>query len=354
MVRGLPIATLLLTLAALGGCTTEQPAQTAPAPQIGTLPQPAPEEVEPPVCPVPLPAALDGPGLKILAFPMDGLGLYTKRDVESLGCLVANYDIVVTPGLTAPPYPGNYPDTTPYRPAPPATRFFDHMQQLGFRYSIGPEDSGPGPVNMLNSELTVWPVIFYKPNRVAIDGDRPSGYIEPDRSANPNYDVVPLAVPFRMVDGSFDFLLVAVELADDKEQASRRRQELASLASWLSSNGRGERDVLVIGALNFNSCAEQAAALPPGFVSLNENCLLTEVSEKRLTSGILLVEGGSAQIGSDFVVVDLLAEMRPFWLFNRPGVAYPSDPYNPMLFDQYFSGQKPVAIRLVPGNGDND
>lgn len=354
MARVLVTASLLCALAALGACTTQEPPQTAPAPQIGTLPQPDPEEIEPPVCPVPLPELLAGPGLRVATLPMDGLGLYSSRDVEAVGCLLADYDIVVTPGLTAPPYAGFYPDTTAYRPTEPATRFFDRMQQLGFRYTIGPEDSGPREENKLNSALTVWPVVFYKPGSVTIAGDRPSGYLEPDRTANPSYDVVPLALTFRTVASGHDFLLVAVELAADKSSAGRRRQELAALASWLKANGRGERDVLVIGALNFNDCGEQNAAVPPGFFSLNDNCLTTDVAGKRMTGGILVAEGGAWQIGSELYVGNLLAEMQPFWLWSKPGKAYVGDPYNPALFDQYFSGQQLVAVRLVPGNGDQD
>ena len=249
MARWLQTAAAILGLTALAACAAEG---EAPPPQVGSVPPAAvEEEPEPPVCPVPLPDGLAGPGLTVASFTIDKLGIYSSRANGALACLLAPFDLVVVHGLAAPPYEGSFANGEPYRPEPAATAFFEAMRQHGFRYAMAPEDTGPGDRNQLNSDLTVWPAVFMKEARLMVDPSRPSGYIEPDRSANQTYARVPYALALQTRDGSYDFLLLSVDLAGDRGDAQRRRYELSALSGWLQQNRKGEQDVLVAGGFNF-------------------------------------------------------------------------------------------------------
>ncbi|HKY95399.1 MAG TPA: hypothetical protein VJL84_08835 [Kiloniellales bacterium] len=311
-----------------------------------------PDEPEPPVCPVPPPEALGGAPLTLATFTIDGIGVYSTREDEALACLVAPYDLVVVHDLGAPPYPGTFGDGEAYRPAQPAADFFDAMRRHGFDYVMAPEDTGHVPTNKLNSGLTVWPVTFYKPDRVRLAQDRPSGYIDPDRTANPSYDRVPFALAFVTADGFYDFYVVSVDLAEGREKASRRRFELGALTGWLSQYAGGERDVFVSGGFDFNDCSE-VAGLPPILIALDDNCQATNVSNKRPTAGWLVLEGPSAEITGEPVVLDMIREMQPFWVYTF-GEGYPGDPLNYQLFASTYSGHKPVILGVIPPSDDAD
>lgn len=340
------LAALALPLLLLAACA-EDPGQ---GPQVTTA---LPEAPEPPDCPVAPPEAMNGPGLRIVSFTVDNLGVYSSRQNRALACLLGSYDLVAIHDLAVPPYAGAYADGEPYRPDPAAAGFFDAMRQLGFAYAIGPEDTGPGQQNKLTSGVNAWPVVFYKPGVLQPAGDRPSGYVEPDRSANPNYDFVPFALPLRTADGRFDLLLVTAKLAEKPEQANRRRDELWALSQWIAAHGRGERDVLVLAQTAFASCGERDAALPGGWVAVDPACRITDVARKKPADGAFLLEGTTATL-EGFDGVRIVEAMYPFWVYDRGG-EYPGSPYNPALFDQYYSGSTPVALRLLPpAAGDLD
>lgn len=350
MARWMGTTAAILGLMALGACADDPAGQ----PQVGSVPPAAlEEEPEPPECPVPLPEALAGPGLKIASFTVDGLGIYSSRADGALACLLAPFDLVVVPGLAAPPYEGSFANAEPYRPAAAATAFFDAMRQQGFRHVLAPEDTGPERRNQLNSELTSWPAVFLREDRLTIDQSRPSGYIEPDVSANPTYGRVPYALALETPDGGYDFLLVTLELSDLLTDPQRRRYELSALSGWLQENRKGERDVLVAGTFNFASCGERDSLLPAGFVWLDPGCQATDISGKRPLDGIVLLEGAQAEVAARMTVLDTIAAMRPFWLFEQ-GAGYPGDPLNAALFTQYYSGHRPVAVRLLPTASDSD
>ena len=337
---------LALPLALLAGCADDPGA----GPQITTT---LPDEPEPPECPSPLPEAMNGPGLRIASFTIDNLGVYSSRHNQALACLLGGYDLVAVNDVAVPPYAGTYADGEAYRPDPASTGFFEAMRAQGFAYAMGPEDTGPGQKNKLTSGVNAWPVVFYKPAALQVAGDRPSGYILPDRSANPDFHFVPFALPLRTADGRFDLLLVTVKLAERTEDASRRRNELWALANWIQSYGRGERDILVLGQTSFASCGERDASLPGGFVPVDPACRLLDVARKKPTDGAFLLAGGTATLEA-FDGVDIVQAMYPFWVYDRGG-DYPGNPYNPALFDQYYSGHTPVALRLLPpAAGDLD
>lgn len=337
---------LLLPLLLLAACAEDPGA----APQITTA---LPEAPEPPDCPVPPPEAMNGPGLRIASFTVDNLGVYSSRQNRALACLLGSYDLVAIHDLAVPPYPGSYADGEPYRPDPASAGFFDAMRQLGFAYAIGPEDTGPGQKNKLTSGVNAWPAVFYKPAVLQPAGDRPSGYIEPDRSANPSYDFVPFALPLRTADGRFDFLLVTAKLAEKPERANRRRDELWALTQWIAAHGGGERDVLLLADTSFASCGERDGALPAGWSAIDGGCRILDVARKKPSGGAFLLAGGGATVEA-FDAVPIVEAMYPFWTYDRGG-DYPGSPYNPALFDQYYSGSTPMALRLLPpAGGDQD
>ncbi len=355
-----PLTALALPLLLLAACadTTQQPGTHQPG-QPGQSGQPPqittelPDQPEPPECPAPLPEAMNGPGLKLASFTIDNLGVYSSRDNQALACMLGLFDLVAVHDLAVPPYPGSFADGEAYRPDPAAAGFFDAMRGQGFAYSIAPEDTGPGAKNKLTSGVTAWPVVFYKPTVVAIDGSKPSGYILPDHSANVDFDYVPFALPLRTADGRFDFLLLSVKLAEGPDNISRRRNELFALTNWIQTYRRGERDVLVLASPSFLSCAERDGALPSDFTRVDPACRITDVGRKRPSDTVLLAAGATASLEA-FDSVDIVKAMYPYWVFSHAG-DYPGSPYNPAQFDQYYSGSPPVALRLLPpAGGDND
>jgi len=311
-----------------------------------------PEEPDPPVCPVPMPEELAGAPLTLVSFTIDDLGVYSKRDNEALACLVGLYDLVVPHGLGAPPYAHTFADGEAYRPSAAAAQFFDTMRLAGYEYVMAPEDTGHVPTNRLNSGLTTWPVVFYKPDRLRVAQDRPSGYIEPDRTANPNFDRVPFAVAFQTIDGRYDFMVVSVELAEGREKASRRRFELSALTGWLSKYASNERDVYISGGFDFADCSE-IGALPPALTWSDAGCRPTDVALKRPSDGWLVLEGGNGNIWGKPAIVNIIAEMQPFW-FYKEGPDYPGDPLNQLLFNSVYAGSRPVVLPIAPPPDDVD
>jgi hypothetical protein len=302
---------------------------------------------------VPPPAELAGAPLTLVTFTIDNIGVYTTRDNEALACMVAAYDLVVLHDLGAPPYPGSFADGEAYRPSQPAAVFFDAMRRAGFEYVLAPEDTGHVPTNKLNSGLTVWPVTFYKPNRVRLAQDRPSGYIDPDRTDNPNFDRVPFALAFETAEGGYDFIVVSVDLAETREKASRRRFELSALTGWLSQYAADERDIFVSGGFDFTDCGELASSLPPVLIAVEEECQATDLGGKRPTSGWLVLEGATASLAGPPAVLDMVAAMEPFWAIKF-GPDYPGDPLDIPLFSQTYSSHRPVVLGVVPPPGDED
>ncbi len=350
MARWWARAAMALALAGLAACAEEQ--KGAP-PQIGSTPNNTlVDEPEPPECPVPLPAGLAGPGLKIASFTIDELGIYTNRQNAALACLLAPFDLVVVQDLAAPPYPGSFINDEPYRPEIAATAFFDAMKAQGFSPIVAPEDTGPGDRLQLNSSLTAWPAFFLKDNRLMLSQDKPSGYIEPDRSANGTYSRVPFALFLTARDGTYDFLMLSLDLSD-AGSAQRRRYELSAISTFLQQHDHGERDVFLAGTFDFSSCAEMQGSLPPDFDWLSAVCQASDVSGKHPRDGIAMREGGSAEIAQQLTVIDLVAAMKPFWLYDH-GPDYPGQPLNVWQFMQFYASHRPVAVRLIPGGSDLD
>jgi hypothetical protein len=153
--------------------------------------------------------------LKVCSFNIQFLGQSKLRDDVALANLLKDYDVVVVQEVTAPPYPGTFPDGTPFQPDPEVTDFFDQMKSHGYSYVLSDEDTGRGKKIHLNSTATEWFVAFYKSPGVKPAPDVPSGFLSPERAKNPDYDRVPYAFAFRTADGKLDFVLISVHLHPD-------------------------------------------------------------------------------------------------------------------------------------------
>ena len=53
--------------------------------------------------------------LKVCSFNIQFLGSSKSRDDAALSIILKDYDIVVIQELVAPPYPGTFPDNTPFQ-----------------------------------------------------------------------------------------------------------------------------------------------------------------------------------------------------------------------------------------------
>jgi len=193
--------------------------------------------------------------LKICSFNIQFLGSSKSRDDVALSKILKDYDIVVIQELVAPPYPGTFPDNTPFKPDAESAEFFDEMKSLGFKYSLSEEDTGTGDRNHLNSFATEWWVSFYKPDKVKVASDLPSGFLAEDRTNHDDYERVPYAFAFRTNDENLDFVLVSVHLKPASPRASkeRRKHELTAIANWINDNDETEKDFIILGDMNIEN-----------------------------------------------------------------------------------------------------
>lgn len=297
--------------------------------------------------------------LNIASFNVQFLGSFKKRDDNALASILKDYDIVVIQELVAPPIEGTYPDGSAYSSDVEAKEFFDAMDALGFHYLLSEEDTGTSDNIHTKSTSTEWFVTFFKPDMVMEAVDLPGGFLADDRSNNPDYERVPYAFPFRSANGGIDFVLISVHLqpGDKTEEEQRRKHELATIAAWVDDHDQSEKDFIILGDMNIYSKEELADVTPAGFLSLNDECRVTNTLQTegggRPYDHVMIrpdFTGTEIDAQYDLVVIDLVAAMRPYWQSTDP---YPGDPYDHNLFKQYYSDHHPVAFRLV-GRGDDD
>ena len=296
--------------------------------------------------------------ITVCSFNIKFVGLYKKKDNQSLAELVGQYDMVVVQELVAPPDNDHYCDGTPYREDAEADAFFNAMSAQGFAYSLSCEDTGSGQSIHKRSASTEWSVVFYKPAKLALADDLPHGFLAEDRSAHPVYRRVPHAHGFRTADGRMDFVVVNVHLHPGARAAEKRKAELSGIANWIDQNDAQERDFYIVGDMNIEHMAELEAVTPPGFVSLNDQCDKTNTATTRNKpyDHILYRPAARPELDEvdetfDFQVIDLIDAMRPAWRDTGP---YPGDPYNGNLFAQYYSDHHPVLFRLIVPPRDDD
>jgi hypothetical protein len=343
----------------------ELPAPVMPAPEEVML---ASEAVEPAAeeamalatatAPWPAPGPANATALEICSFNIQFLGLFTKRDSPALASILVGCDIVAVQELVAPPCDGTFPDGDKYKPDAEAAEFFEAMKALGFDYALSPEDTGKSVKNHNNGSATEWWVAFYLPSRVKPEGDVASQFLADDRTAHPDYDRVPYAFAFRTWDDNLDFVLISVHLRPDPGPTNRERRahELASIAKWIDDHDNGvEKDFIILGDMNIQDAAELTSAIPPGFVSLNDECrpTNTNVNGPKPYDHVMYNPTYTTEIDEEFdlEVINLIEEMKPKWTSDTP---YPGDPYVHNNFRMVYSDHHPVVFRMAIPAEDDD
>ena len=210
-----------------------------------------------------------------------------------------------------------------------------------------------------NSSATEWWVTFFRPEVVEIANDLPHGFLDSDRSDNPNFERVPFAFSFRTKEGSLDFVLISVHLQPGKgrRNAIRRLHELDTISRWIDLKGVDEKDFIILGDMNIEDCDELEEAMPSGFVSLNGNCIATNtnVNGPKPYDHVLyrpVYTQTDIDEAYQFKVVNLIDEMRGGWDKLTMG-EYPGDPYQHNRFRKYFSDHHPVVFQMLVGSDDD-
>lgn len=352
----------LLCLLALAGCeqaldilqsASENP--KAPAASIGGN---EPGDGALITLPAPQPALATGSDqISVCSFNVQFLGNSRSRDDQSLAEVVAPFDIVVVQELVSPPFPGRFPDGTPYKPDAESAEFFLAMQDLGFQWILSEEDTGTGDTIHRNGSSTEWWVAFYRPERVEIADDLPHGFLASDRSNHFHYERVPYAFAFRTPDRKLDFVLISVHLqpGSGRKETARRAEELHAISEWIHSRGQAEHDFIILGDMNIEDAEELAEATPPGFVSLNNECrpTNTNVNGPKPYDHVMFSTTYTTEIDRayDMHVVNLLEELRDNWTSSEP---YPGQPYDHNEFRKFYSDHHPVDFRLTIPAVDDD
>ncbi len=298
--------------------------------------------------------------LRIASFNIQFLGNSTERDNAALASILDPFDIVVIQEVVSPPYPGDFPDGEPFKPDPQSAAFFDEMQDLGFAYILSEEDTGTGDTIHRNGSSTEWWVAFYRPDTVNVASSFPSGFLASDRSNHADYERVPYAFAFEDQSGTTDFVLISVHLkpGDGASNRARRSEELTAIASWIDDNDAIEKDFIVLGDMNFESCTELADQTPEGFLSLNDECRATNTNvngPKPYDHVFYNITQTSNEIdlAFDLEVIDLIEAMRPFWE-DSSSAPYPGDPYDHNGFRKVYSDHHPIEFRMKVGTTDDD
>jgi len=346
---------MAVLIAAAAGYTRYQRILESQTPPPAVQPDELPAEQ--PAAPLPVAhetVAFDSDRLNVCSFNIKFVGSYKAKQDEMLADMLSPYDVVVVQELVAPPTAGTYPNGEGYNADAEAKEFFYAMQAEGFHYVLSEEDTGRQPDIHKSSTSTEWFVTFFKPAAVAVANDLPGGFLDADRSANPHFDRVPYAFPFRTSDGKLDFVIVSVHLRADSgpDNRERRRTELAAIGSWVDANDAVEGDFIILGDMNIYSSGELENAIPDGFISLNDECEPTNMSTAgpRPYDQVFVRPAFTSEVDNDFdfQVVDLLAEMQDRWTLTEP---FPNDRYK---FEQNFSDHKPVVFQLVIPGADDD
>jgi len=353
---------LLVNVSLLQGCQTSPPTFPEKPKKdtvivrpdtVVTAPMPMPAPSDSVVRPTDTVAIARGKTITICSFNIQFLGHFKKRDNAALANLLKPYDIVVIQELVAPPVSGTYPDGTPFSADPEAKAFLDAMSFWGFSYALSDEDTGPVATIHTSSTSTEWWIVFYKDSVVDVASDLPHGFLASDRSANPDFERVPYAFPFRIDDTNTDFVLIPVHLAPDVSASAKRRSELAAIKNWIDAHDDVENDFIVLGDMNIEDAQELAEDTPPGFISLNNECYRTNTLINTTASGgakpydhvMYRPAFTSEEIDEDFdiKVLNLIDSMKISWTGSAP---YPGDPYNHNEFKQYYSDHNPVIFRI--------
>lgn len=280
--------------------------------------------------------------LTLCSFNIKWLGHYKNKAHEELALLLRDCDAVVVQELVATPVARAFPDRA-VEADEEAKEFFDEMAKAGFRFQLSEEDTGPTEKIHSNGTGTEWWVAFYNPAKLTPAPDLPGGFLASDRANNPEYDRVPYAFPFRDASGTLDFVLISVHLHPDEGGRERRKGELAAIAAWIDRHDEGEKDFIILGDMNIQSCAELAGVIPQGFVSLNSACRGTNTKGDRPFDHVMLRPAYTTEADRQFglEVVNLCERL-------------PGPPCGTADYSAQFSDHHPVVFRLNPLAEDDD
>lgn len=351
---------LCVLIAGLAGCEAADAileAVTENSSQPPSLTIPADRSASGNATSIRTPSAGGAGQLTVCSFNIQFLGNSRSRDDRALAGVVAPYDIVVVQELVSPPFAGRFPDGSPWKPDAESAEFFAEMERLGFSYVLSEEDTGTGDKIHRNGSSTEWWVAFFKPDRVAVAKDLPSGYLAADRSNHVNFERVPYAFAFRTPDQALDLVLISVHLQPGagRKERYRRGQELAAIAAWIDAHDQAEHDFIILGDMNIENAKELALVTPTGFVSLNDECrpTNTNVNGPKPYDHVMFNTSYTGEIDQayDMTVVNLLEEMRDDWTFSEP---YPGEPYDHNEFRKFYSDHHPVVFRLNIPTQDDD
>jgi hypothetical protein len=291
--------------------------------------------------------------LNICSFNIQFLGHFKTRENAVLAEVLKMNDIVVVQEMVAPPLDGFYPNKVAYKQDPESSDFVKEMTKNGFSYWLSSEDTGPTK-NHTATTASEWWIVFYKSSKVTVDSSRCHGFISTPLVANPTFDRVPYAFPFKAVKGKSNFTLVPVHLHPDDGKADylAREKELQALVSWMTSVKESNKDFYVLGDCNIYKHSEFSAFKEEGVESLNDACLPTNsLQYETLEKGqpydhvFHLKASNEDLVKNSFHVVDLKAEI----LKNVPAGTYQLDPYVHDDFRTKFSDHLPVTFQLVTG-----
>ncbi len=298
--------------------------------------------------------------LRVASFNIQFLGNSSERDNYALASMLDPFDIVVVQEVVSPPYPGDFPDGAAFKPKSNTAAFFDEMQFLGFAYVLSEEDTGTNDTIHINGSSTEWWVAFYRPETVNLAPSLPSGFLAEDRSNHNDYERVPYAFAFEDQSSTTDFVLISVHLKPNAgpDNRARRGEELAAINAWIDDHNAIEKDFIILGDMNFQSCNELTAQTPAGFLSLNDECRATNTNvngPKPYDHVFYNIQHTASDIdlGFDLEVIDLISAMRPFWE-DSSSDPYPGDPYDHNEFRKFYSDHHPVEFRIKIGSTDDD
>jgi hypothetical protein len=290
----------------------------------------------------------------VCSFNIKFLGMYKNKENAALAAIVKDYDIVLVQELVASPTKGTYPDGKTYKADPEAGAFFEAMAPYFPAHVLSVEDTGKGTLHSSGS-TTDWFTAFYKPNKVSLANDLPTGFIAEQRHGNPDFDRVPCAFGFRTPSGKLDFVLVSVHLhqGTGASKAQTRKNELQHIADWVATKDAVEKDFLVVGDMNIQSKQELEADLPQGYASLNSACAATNVAGSKPFDQVMYRPDYTADevSGYTFKVRKLLSLLPPLADLCHDSLPVPLTHF--AGFDYRFSDHNPVVFRLHASADDD-
>jgi endonuclease/exonuclease/phosphatase family metal-dependent hydrolase len=155
--------------------------------------------------------------------------------------------------------------------------------------------------------------------------------------------------------------VINVHLASDEKAEPQRGKELIAITDYAKSQWVNEKDFLIVGDMNIQSCSEFASVLPVQWQSLNDECRATNVASAKNPDNqkpfdhVMYFSNYTSRdldLVYDMQVVDLFNQYFPQWAAENPNAAASSSWVN--SFGSVFSDHYPVTFKMVYGVADDD